>query len=51
MHGMTERDRPVYDTMLSLIAFIAWPFVRSSWRKMVRDIKEDHSKRELAPWP
>jgi hypothetical protein len=51
MNGMTERDRPVYDTLLGFLGFIAWPFVRSSWRKMVRDIKEEHSKRELPAWP
>ena len=42
MSGMTERDNAIIDSFQGFIGFIAWPFVRSSWRKMIRDHKEEH---------
>jgi hypothetical protein len=51
MSGMTARDSPIYETFTGFIGFIAWPFVRASWRKMIRDYKEEHAKRELPAWP
>jgi len=51
MAGMTERDSPIYDTVTGLLGFMAWPFIRLSWRKMILRYKEEHAKRELPEWP
>jgi len=51
MTGMTERDNPIYDILTGFIGSIAWPFVRGSWRKMIRKYKAEHAGRELPSWP
>lgn len=51
MQGMTERDNAIWDGLTGLIGLIAWPFVRFSWRRMIRAYKDEHAKRKLPAWP
>jgi hypothetical protein len=51
MAGMTERDTVFYDFLTGVYGMIGFPFVRGSWRKLIRGYKDEHAKRELPPWP